>query len=104
MADPSVRQPDRFVGHLLDVLGGGDEQPVPQVGQGPGHRDLVADLRYVVVVRVQPRQPDAEQMVAELGVQPSLGVRLAVALAEEHLDVPSLRRDHRGPFRSVPRG
>lgn len=99
-----MRQPDRFVGHLLDVLGGGEEQPVPQVGQDPGYRDLVADLRYVVVVRVGPRPPDARQMVAELGVLPSVGVCLAVALAEEHLDVPSLHRDHRGPFRSVPRG
>jgi len=46
---------------------------VSQVGQGSGHRELLADLGDVAFAGVNLGQPDTGETVAEIGVQPRLG-------------------------------
>src|ERR687897_498174 len=83
-------QMDRFVGDVLDVPGRRLQQASAQVRQGPGDGELVTDLWHGGVMRVLPREADADEARVGAGPQPCLGPRRAVVvLVDEDLNVPA---------------
>jgi len=83
-----------LVGVIADVCCGGREQAVAQLGQCAGSGELVTDLGNVGVGRVEPGQPDPDQVIGVACVQPCDRARVLVALVDDDGDVLTLRFEH----------
>ena len=75
------RQVGALVGNALNLPCRVAEQLMRQVGQGPRGRDLLPDLRDLLVIRITAGQAVADHASAVPG-QPRLGPRLPVFLVE----------------------